>query len=245
MLVELVGLTKRYRARVALDDVSLMIEPGQIVAVVGANGAGKTTLLRSLAAIIAPDRGEIRYNGEHFERDRVDLRKRLAFMPDVPFAQPGMSVLRHIGLVLQLYGATQAGIEETVIELLTDLGMLPLAEMRFGKLSRGQAYKGALAAIFAAAPELLIFDEPFASGMDPQGLTAFRRHARQAADRGQTVLYTTQLLDLAEDFCDRVCVLHRGRVAAFGTVDHLRRELQVGEGRVLEEIFSELHEADQ
>ena len=157
MRIELIGLTKRYRSRAALDDVSLVVEPGQIVAIVGANGAGKTTLLRSLASIAAPDRGEILYDGQHFERGRVDLRKRLAFMPDVPFVHPGMKVLRHIGLVLQLYDAAGEGVEETVIELLTELGMLPLAEMRFGKLSRGQSYKGALAALFAADPELLIW----------------------------------------------------------------------------------------
>lgn len=244
MHIELVGLKKRYGGRMALDDVSLSIEPGQVVAVVGANGAGKTTLLRSLAAIVAPDRGELLYDGERFERGRVDLRKRLAFLPDVPFAHAGMTVLRHIGLVLQLYDAVGEGVEGTVIELLAELGMLPLAQIRFGKLSRGQSYKGALAAFLAASPELLIFDEPFASGMDPQGLTAFRRRARAAADAGQTVIYTTQLLELAESFCDRVCILHHGRVVAYGSVEHLRDELELSDGHVLEEIFAELKEAE-
>ncbi|HEV3344209.1 MAG TPA: ABC transporter ATP-binding protein [Pirellulales bacterium] len=244
MRIELVGLTKRYSSRVALDDVSLVIEPGQIVAAVGANGAGKTTLLRCLGAVAAPDRGKILYDDEPFERGRVDLRKRLAFLPEVPFVHAGMSVLGHIGLVMQLYGTTGEGVEETVIELLMELGMLPLAEMPFGKLSRGQAYKGAMAALFAASPELLIFDEPFASGMDPQGLAAFRRRARAAADLGHTVIYTTQLLELAENFCDRVCILHCGRVLAYGSVEHLRSQLDLSDERVLESIFTQLHEAD-
>jgi ABC-type multidrug transport system ATPase subunit len=244
MHVELRDLTKRYGGRTALDGVSLGIAPGEIVAIVGANGAGKTTLLRCLAGIAGADRGDILYDGERFVRGRVDLRKRLAFLPDAPIVLPGMSVLDHVGLVLQLYEAAGEGVEETVIELLTELNMLPLAEMPFGRLSRGQSYKGALAAVFAANPELLIFDEPFASGMDPQGLTAFRRRAKAAADRGGTVVYTTQLLELAERFCDRVCVLHHGCLAAYGSVDSLRTQLQINEGGVLEEIFAELHEME-
>jgi len=244
MHVEVTGLTKWYGARAALDGLSFAIEPGEIVAVVGANGAGKTTLLRCLAGIAAADRGEILYDGERFMRGRVDLRKRLAFLPDAPIVIPEMSVLEHIGLVLQLYEAAGEGAEETVIELLTELSLLTLAEMPFGKLSRGQSYKGALAALFAARPELLIFDEPFASGMDPQGLSVFRRRARAAADAGCTIVYTTQLLELAEAFCDRACIIHHGRLAAFGSIAYLRSELQIDNGRVLQEIFAGLRESE-
>lgn len=244
MHVELTGLTKWYGARTALDGVSLAIEPGEIVAVVGANGAGKTTLLRCMAGIAAADRGEIRYDDERFVRGRVDLRKRLGFLPDTPVVHPSMTVLEHIGLSLQLYDAAGQGVEDSVIELLTELNLLPLADMPFGKLSRGESYKGALAALFSSDPELLIFDEPFASGMDPQGLAAFRRRTKAAADRGRTIVYTTQLLELAESFCDRACILHRGRLAAYGSVGYLRSQLRIDDGPVLEEIFVELREME-
>jgi ABC-type multidrug transport system ATPase subunit len=240
--IELDRLTKRYGAIAALDDVTLTIEPGQIVAVLGPNGAGKTTLLRCLSSIAAQDRGSIVYDGESFRRDRLDLRRRLGFLPDVPFVYPDMTVLRHIGLVLRLYEADAEGVEETVIDLLTELDLLPLAEMRLGTLSRGQSYKAALAAILAADPELLMFDEPFASGMDPRGLAAFRRRTHDAAGRGRTVLYTTQILELAESFSDKVIIIHRGRVHAFASVERLKTEL-ASEGNVLEEIFAQLHEA--
>jgi ABC-type multidrug transport system ATPase subunit len=240
--IELHGLIKRYGSVPALDDVSLTIEPGQVVAVLGPNGAGKTTLLRCLSSIAAPDHGEVLYDGELFRRDRLDLRRRLGFLPDVPFVYPDMTVLRHIGLVLRLYEADVEGVEETVIDLLTELDLLPLAEMQLGTLSRGQSYKAALAALLAARPELLMFDEPFASGMDPRGLSAFRRRAREAADGGRTVLYTTQILELAESFSDRVIIIHRGRVHAFASVERLRTELAT-ESNVLEEIFTQLHEA--
>ncbi|HEV3024703.1 MAG TPA: ABC transporter ATP-binding protein [Pirellulales bacterium] len=241
MHIELVHLTKHFGGVAALDDVTLTIDPGQIVAVVGANGAGKTTLLRCLAGIAASTQGEVRYDGQLFRRDRIDLRRRFAFLADVPFVYPDMTVLGHIAMALRLYEVERTGIESAVLEWLRELDLLPLAETRLNRLSRGQKYKAALAALLAVDPEVWMFDEPFASGMDPHGLTAFRRHAREAAGRGRTVIYTTQLLELAERFSDRVLVLYRGRRRAFDAVDVLRQPGTDDEG-VLEGIFAELRE---
>jgi ABC-2 type transport system ATP-binding protein len=222
MHVELVGVSKGYGSVAALDDVSLEVAPGQIVALVGANGAGKTTLLRCLAAIAAPSSGQILYDSERFERGRLDLRRRLMFLPDVPCYFHEMTVLRHIGMALRLYGVERPGLAEFVVEALADFDLLPLAESQFRRLSRGQIYKAALVALVAVDPELWLFDEPLASGMDPHALAAFRRRAREAAARGRTVIYTTQLLDQAQRFADRVCVIHRGRVRAFERVEALQ-----------------------
>jgi ABC-type multidrug transport system ATPase subunit len=242
MEIALDNVTKRFGRVAALEDITLTIEPGQIVAVLGPNGAGKTTLLRCLAGINALEGGEIRYDGELFQRERLDLRRRFGFLPDFPFVHLNMTVLRHIGLVLRLYEADRAGIEEIVIEVLRDFDLLPLAEMRLGTLSRGQMYKAALCALLAVDPEVWILDEPFASGMDPRGLSALKRRARDASERGRTILYTTQILDVAEAFSDRVCIIHRARIRAYDSVQRLRDEGQAGAGGVLEEIFDYLHE---
>ena len=225
----------------ALCDVTAAIEPGQIVALLGPNGAGKTTLLRCLAGIVAPRRGKILYGGERFHRGRIDLRKRFAFLPDFPFVFPDMTALRHIGMVLRLYEAAGPGIEDTVVELLEAFDLLPHAHKRFDKLSRGQAYKAALAAIIAVDPELWLLDEPFASGMDPNGILELKRRARAASERGHTVIYSTQILDVAEAFCDRFCVLHQGRVHAFDSVECLRAG-DAAQGSVLEGLFERLRE---
>ncbi len=214
-------LSKSFDSVVALEDVSLELAPGSLVAIVGANGAGKSTLLRCLAGVAVPDGGEIRYDGERFVRARLDLRKRLGFLPDLPASFDGLSLLRNLGIVLSLYDADPAAIEERTVALLREFDLLPLAEVMAGTLSRGQRYKAALAALALADPELWLLDEPFASGMDPDGIRAFRRIAREATGRGRTILYSTQILDLAERFSDRVAVLDRGRLAAFDTVGAL------------------------
>ncbi|MBM3880702.1 MAG: ABC transporter ATP-binding protein [Verrucomicrobia bacterium] len=239
MKIELRSVSKAFGALQALDRVSLELAPGQIVAVLGANGAGKTTLLRCLAGVAAPDRGMLLYDDETFQRDRVDLRRRLGFLPDFPFLYWQMSTLRHWGMLLRLYGVDRPGLEERAVQLLRDFDLLPLAEKPLQTLSRGQSYKAALAGLMLVEPELWLLDEPFASGMDPHGIDAFKQEARLAARRGCTILYSTQILEVAERFADRVCILHRGEVRAFETIAQLAAKAH-GQGGALEDIFRQL-----
>src|SRR6266436_661100 len=132
MKVELQKVLKRYKSLRALDDVSVIIEPGQILALLGPNGAGKTTSLRCLAGIVATDEGEVLYDGQKFTRQRMDLRRRLFFLPDFPAVFEEWSPLRHIGMVARLYGKDGgSAFEERVVQLLGDLDLLPLANAPF------------------------------------------------------------------------------------------------------------------
>jgi ABC-2 type transport system ATP-binding protein len=243
MKIELKDVSKKYQALTALDKVSFAIEPGQIVALLGPNGAGKTTMLRCLAGIAAPSTGRVLYDGELFTRDRLDMRRRFSFLPDFPFVFENWTLIQHIGMVLRLHQADGPGIEEKVIELLVELDLLALADRPFQTLSRGQRYKGALAAMMAVDPEVWLLDEPFASGMDPHGISTFKRRSREAAARGRTVIYSTQILDAAERFSDRVCIIYRGTVAAFDSVANLR-DASLPHEDVLESIFDLLREEE-
>jgi ABC-2 type transport system ATP-binding protein len=243
MKIELREISKKYQALTALDKVSFTIEPGQIVALLGPNGAGKTTLLRCLTGIAAPTSGKVLYDGELFERNRLDLRRRFSFLPDFPFVFENWTLIQHIGMVLRLHQADGPGIEEKVIELLVELDLLALADRPFQSLSRGQRYKGALAALMAVDPEVWLLDEPFASGMDPHGISSFKRRSREAAARGRTIIYSTQILDAAERFSDRVCIVYRGTVVAFDSVANLR-DGSLPHEDVLESIFELLREEE-
>lgn len=245
MLIETENLTKSFGTKPALADVSMTIDEGQIVAVLGPNGAGKTTLLRCLAGISQANSGEIRYDSEVFTRDRIDLRRRYHFVPDFPFVYAEATVLRHIGMILRAYEADEGPVEERVLELLEEFEILPLIDSPIGRLSRGQTYKAALVALMSVNPDIWILDEPFASGMDPHGIASFRRHAREAARRGHTVIYSTQLLELAETFSDRVCIISEGKVHAFDEMSHLRGTSGASEGHILEELFERLREVPE
>jgi ABC-2 type transport system ATP-binding protein len=241
MHISVRALSKTYGPTRALHDLSLEVGPGEVVALVGPNGAGKTTLLRCLAGIAAPDNGSIFYDDEPFSRHRLDQRRRFAFLPDMPVVWAGKTVVQHIGLVLRLYGTDTTNVEERVVELLRDFDLLPLAENRLHELSRGELYKATLVAFLAVGPELWLLDEPFGAGMDPHGITALKRHLRDAAGRGQTVLYSTQLLEVAERFSDRVCIIHHGQVHAYDRTELLRPLVAGAEGP-LEALFRQLRE---
>lgn len=223
MNVRLDGVTKRYGGTTALDlaGSELRLCPGRIIAVVGLNGAGKSTLLHAVAGLLHLQSGTIFFGDEPFERDNVDQRKRFAFLADFPTFFEAMTPLQHIAMVLRLYGKDGPGSEEKVLELLKDFSLLAIARTPLETLSRGQRYKAALVALLAAEPELFLLDEPLASGMDGLGLGAFRRHARRATENGATVVYTTQILPVAETFSDEVIILHEGRVHAHGSFERL------------------------
>jgi ABC-type multidrug transport system ATPase subunit len=242
MKIELRGVLKTYPTGRALDHVSLTIEPGQIVSLLGPNGAGKTTLIRCLAGIAAPDRGAVYFDDQEFLRDRLDLRRRIYILPDFPFMFWDQSILRNLAIVLRLYEADGAGAERRVLELLREFDLLPLALRPAQSLSRGQLYKAGLVALLAADREVWLLDEPFASGMDPHGIDAFKQQARAAAGRGRTILYSTQMLDVAERFSDRVCVIHKGAIRAYDTLDRLRESAR-DKDNVLEEMFRQLRES--
>ncbi len=162
-------------------------------------------------------------------------------MPDFPFLFWQKTVIRNIAMILRLYEADGPSAEVRVLELLRAFDLLPLALRPVYSLSRGQLYKAGLVAMLAADRDLWMLDEPFASGMDPHGIEAFKREARAAAERGRIVLYTTQILDIAERFSDRVCVIDKGEVRAFDTLENLRREA-LDKDNVLQEMFRSLRE---
>ena len=238
MKIELRAVSKSYGRVRALDRASLEIGPGQTVAILGANGAGKTTLLRCLAGIAAPDAGTIHYNEALFERDNLEVRRKIFFLPDFPVVFFEMPVLRHIGMVLRVYEADKPGVEQRVLQLLKDFDLFTVAENPLNTLSRGQIYKAAMVALIATNPEIWLLDEPFASGMDPHGINMFKRYARAAIAQGHSIVYSTQILEVVEKFSDKVCILQNGEVRAFDSVSLLENNGQGG----LAEIFQQLRE---
>jgi len=241
MRVELNNVSRRFGRVWALKEVTLQIPPGQLVAVLGLNGAGKTTLFRCLAGVVGVDRGEMLLDGQPLRREDLALRRRYFFLPDFPLLFWERSVIHNLSVILRLYDRDDDTAPDRAMAVLRELDLLSVARRPVGTLSRGQIHKTALAALVLVDPELWLLDEPLSSGMDPLALSYFKRAAREAVARGRTVLYSTQLLDVAEHFADRVAVLHEGRVCAWTSLEELRNGSQ-GSASPLEELFRKLRE---
>ena len=240
MRISVDKVSKKFGSIWALEEVSLDLDPGQVVGVLGANGAGKTTLLNCLAGIVVPSRGKIYYDSEEFHRGKIELRRRLMFLPDFPMAFARMNVLEHIAMCVRLYERPEPD-PANIAKILDQLNILALAGMPLGTMSRGQLYKAGLAGLLVIDPELWLLDEPLASGMDPMGIAYFKHESKAAAARGRTIVYTTQILDIAEKFSDRICVLDHGGLRLTGKAG----ELWGGEEKKsLEQVLLNLRDPD-
>ncbi|MCL1920255.1 MAG: ABC transporter ATP-binding protein [Kiritimatiellaeota bacterium] len=244
MKLDIENLSYRYTATPALDGVSLSVAAGQLVTVIGLNGAGKTTLLRCLSTLTVPQRGTIFCDGQPLARSDIALRRRIFFIPDTPQLFPDRTVIQNLAVISRIYGADTPDAPERAIRTLRELDMLPHAYTPVRELSRGQQYKTALTALVLVDADLWLLDEPFAAGMDPLGNAFLRKQIRAATARGKTVLYTTQLPELAEQFSDTLAVLHQARLCAFAPVADITAQFK-GAPDALEAFFQSLRDPPQ
>jgi ABC-type multidrug transport system ATPase subunit len=210
MFIEAEGLGRRFGSKQALRDLTFTCQSGEIVVLIGNNGSGKTTLLQIIAGLLASTSGTVRLKGELVNRRDEAFRRSLGFLPDFPPFFPEHTVIQHLAMVCRLHEVNTSDLEARALTLMEEIGILELGELRLATLSRGQVYKTAFVSLLLVRPSLWLLDEPMASGMDPRGLTFLRKHLREQADGGATILYSTQIADVAERFSDRVFLLEKG-----------------------------------
>jgi len=215
-------LTRHFGDRVAVDDVSFELQPGQIFALLGPNGAGKTTTLRMLAGLIAPTSGSVTIGNEAMTPDAAPkLRERLGFLTEAPGLWDNLTVHDNLLVYAQLYGMRDA--EQAVHEALALFEIADRSADRTARLSKGLKQRVALARAIVHRPTIVLLDEPTA-GLDPESARDVRELIVAMRGEGRAVLLCTHNLDEVERVADRVAVL-RSRLVAIGTTGELRQRL--------------------
>ena len=215
-------LTRHFGDRVAVEDVSFELEPGQIFALLGPNGAGKTTTLRMLAGLIAPTSGSVRVGDEAMTPGAAPrLRGRIGFLTEAPGLWDNLTVHDNLKVYAQLYGMRDA--EEAVSEALALFEISDRSTERTARLSKGLKQRVALARAIVHRPSIVLLDEPTA-GLDPESARDVRELIVAMRGEGRAVLLCTHNLDEVERVADRVAVL-RSRLVAIGTPKELRQRL--------------------
>lgn len=220
-MIEIEGLAKQYGSLVAVDDLHLRIERGQIFGFIGRNGAGKTTTIRMMMGLLEPSRGTVRLGGFDIRREPEQAKAITGYLPDHPFLYDkltGQELLRFVG---GLYRIERRECERRTEELLADFALTERAHELIETYSHGMKQRLALAAGLIHRPEILVLDEPMV-GLDPQGALDFRRLLQQLGATGVTIFISTHSLAVAEEICDRFGVLDRGRLVALGDLAELR-----------------------
>ncbi len=222
--IEIRHLTKDYplaggRQRVrAVDDLSLCIRPGEVFGLLGPNGSGKSTTLKALLGLLTPTLGECRLAG--LPGSDPAAHRAVGYLPEAPYFPRFLSGRELLRFHARLAGLPRAGREERIASGLERVGLARAADRRIATYSKGMLQRVGLAQALVAEPSILILDEPTA-GVDPVGAAEIAALVREQKARGRTVLLCSHLLGQIEEVCDRVAILHRGRLLAEGTLDDL------------------------
>jgi ABC-2 type transport system ATP-binding protein len=238
-VIEIRQVTRRFGSKTAVDRLTLTVRSGEVYAFIGPNGAGKTTTIKMIAGLLRPNEGQILVEGFDVQRESMEVKRRIAYVPDQPFLYDkltGREFLRFIG---QMYGMDGKGLEVEIESLIELFGMGDYIDELTETYSHGMRQRVVLSAGLVHRPRVIVVDEPMV-GLDPQTANLVKRILRQQAGQGCAVFMSTHVLAVAEVTADRVGVIHRGRLIAEGSVGELRRRVLGGEN--LEQIFLQLVE---
>jgi ABC-2 type transport system ATP-binding protein len=235
--LQLQNLSKRFGTKPAVQGLSLRVAAGELFAFLGANGAGKTTTLRMIAGLLQPDAGDAFILGESISKSPRAAKAVLAYLPDDPLLYGKLRPMEHLEFVAGLWNVPAAEAEKRAQHWLEWLGLWGNRGELIEGFSRGMKQKMALAAALIHEPKLMILDEPL-TGLDASAARQVKDLLQDYTRRGNTVILTTHILEVAERLSDRIGIISAGHLKALGTLEELRA--QSGEAGSLEDVFLEL-----
>jgi ABC-2 type transport system ATP-binding protein len=239
-MLELKNLTKSYaRGTVkAVDRLSLKVERGEIFGFIGPNGAGKTTTIKMLTGILTPDSGSISVGGRCMLTEPVEAKKMIGYVPDSHDVWDRLKGIEYLNFIGDVYGVPEKERRVRIEKYLAMFDITSAAGEPVRSYSHGMKQKLTLTGALLHSPALWLLDEPL-TGLDPKSALALKDEMRDHCRAGNTVFFSTHILEVAERLCDRIGIIYKGRLAAAGTMDSLRSG---GKDATLEQIFFELTE---
>ncbi len=220
-MIRCVALRKTYGTTVAVDDLDLEIEAGEVFGFLGPNGAGKTTTIRMMVGILAPTSGTVVLGGHDIQTEPEAAKAITGYVPDAPALYDKLTASEFLRFVGGLYGVAPDDIEARSVDLLEEFGLVDRAHELIETYSHGMKQRLTVSAALMHRPKILILDEPMV-GMDPQGALALRRLLTGLAASGVTIFLSTHSLGVAEELCERIAILDHGKLVAVGNLAELR-----------------------
>lgn len=233
-MIEIEDLAKYFGDVHAVDGISLVVPRGQFFAVLGPNAAGKTTTIKMIVGLIKPTRGKVRVAGFDVQSEPLEARARLSYVPDFPFLYDKLSPWEFIRFTGQLFRMSDASILSQSEELITRFNLESWLDKPIESLSHGTRQRVAIASALLHSPEVFVIDEPMV-GLDPHHARVVKDILKERTLKGMTVFLSTHQISVAEEMADRIGIVHKGRMAAVGTADELRRA--AGHSGGLEQVF--------
>lgn len=240
--VKLENLTKVYHDLTAVDDVNLSVARGELMCCLGPNGAGKTTTIKMLTGLIRPTSGRVLVAGYDVQKDPVEAKRRIGYIPDQPFLYEKLSGREFFRFVGDLFNVPREVQDEKFQYFARLFSLEKAADKLIEGYSHGMRQKLVISSSLMHDPEVVVVDEPMV-GLDPQSARTVKQLFRQQSEQGRTVFLCTHVLSVAEELADRVAIYNRGKVIFLGTITELRERL--GRDDNLEQLFLELTKSEE
>jgi len=219
-MIELSNLIKEFGDLTAVDDISLTVNKGEFFVVLGPNAAGKTTTIKMLVGLIAPTSGTAKVCGYDVQTDPIEVRKRLAYVPDFPFLYDKLTPWEFLRFTGQLFHMTEEEIQERTRDLIPRFSLEPYLRKSIESLSHGTRQRIAIVSALMHNPDVFVLDEPMV-GLDPHHQFVLKEVLKERAAEGMTVFLSTHQLSVAEEVANRIGIVHMGKMVAVGTKEEL------------------------
>lgn len=232
-MLQINNYTKIFGKKIAVDNVSLHIKPGEIYGFIGHNGAGKTTTLKACAGILDFNRGDILIDGISIKTHPMECKRKMAYIPDNPDLYGFLSGAAYLNFVADVYNVSRNDRTKKIEEYAVKYGIEEDLGTPINSYSHGMRQKIAIIAALIHNPKLILMDEPFV-GLDPKASHTLKLQMRDICDNGGAIFFSTHVLEVAEKLCDKIAIIKGGKLIATGTMDEV-----IGNAS-LEETFLEL-----
>ncbi|MBQ8132219.1 MAG: ABC transporter ATP-binding protein [Bacilli bacterium] len=237
-MIEIKNVSKTYNGNVqAIKDLSLTISPGEIVGFIGLNGAGKTTLIKMMTGIIRPDKGSIRINGYDIVKDGLKAKQIIGYISDSPDMFLRLTGIEFINFIADMYGVEITERKKRIEYFAEQFHLLDVLDKPMQGYSHGTRQKMMVIAALVHNPEVWILDEPLI-GLDPKSALILKNMMKEHAKSGNTVFFSTHVLEIAEKLCDKVAIIDHGEIVFFGTLEKLKEKYHKKDD--LEKLFMEV-----
>jgi len=242
-MIKIENVSKSYKkGEKVIENLNLEIKNGEIFGFLGPNGVGKTTTIKMMTGILDIDEGEISIDDISIQKNPVEAKKRLGFVPDSPDMFMKLKGIEYLNFIADMYEVSKEDRGERIENLTKKFGIYDSLGNKIQSYSHGMRQKIVIIGVLLHNPKNWIIDEPM-TGLDPTSTFELKKIMREHADKGNCVFFSTHILDVAERLCDRIGIINKGKLLFVGTYEEIKTQLQ--EDKSLEELYMDITKKDE
>ena len=240
-MIEIKNISKSYiKGDKIIDNLNLEVKNGEILGFIGPNGAGKTTVIKMMTGILEIDAGDILIDGKSIQNETYEAKKNIGFTPDNPDMFLNLKGIEYLNFIADIYQVGEER-EDIIRELAQKFEIETALHEKIESYSHGMRQKIVIIGVLLHNPKNWILDEPI-TGLDPKAIYDLKIMMKEHAKKGNVVFFSTHILEVAENLCDRVAIIHKGKILFLGTIGELKNKMK--ENTSLEELFMEIIKND-